>query len=962
MSTKHDEEKDFTPSSLSGAALRRRAEEKARATGTRDLSSLSPEETARLLHELQVHQIELEMQNEELRRSQEELEASRARYFDLYDLAPAGYVTLSEHSSILEGNLTAATLLGLPKSSMTKTPLTRYILPDDQDTFYRHRKRLFETGEPQVFEIRVMRSDGVRLWVRMEAHAAQDGENGQPISRAVMINVTERKLLENARLFLAEGAWMRTGEDFFESLARYLGESLGMDYVCIDRLEGERLSARTLAVYFDGKFEDNVTYSLQDTPCGEVVKKDICSFPKGVRHLFPNDRVLQEMKAESYVGSILRGSKGQPIGLIAVIGRQPLADQHMTESILRLVGVRASGELERKLTEEALRESEERFHRLFEDDLTGNFFCSLEGRILECNPSFAAIFGFSSRDDAVGTSMLDLYIDPGERESILQALRQEGKLGRYEAWRKRRDGEKIHVVENLVGHFNDRGELYEIMGYAFDNTERKRAEEALKESEANLARAQSISRLANWEVDVGTDKVRGSDELYRIFNLEADFTLAAYVEKFHPDDRDYVVESIHAALYEGKPYSIDYRIIPRTDDIRHVHAEGEVTHDEAGLPIKFFGIIQDITERKKVASEAEEGKRILDAIMEYIPEGITIADHPDVSIRMISRYGLQLMGRFPAMTAGIPMEEFRQAAEILRPDGKTRYLDEELPLSRAIRKGEVVVEEEMVLARPDGVMIPLLCNAGPIKDRAGSIIGGILAWRDITRIKEAQKELESFTYSVSHDLRAPLRAISGFTRMILDTTGAAFDQETSRKFGIIQQNAEKMGQLIDDLLKLSRLSRVELRRSGIDMGRLVREVVEELRMAEPEQKLKVAFHELPPAHGDTTLVRQLMVNLLSNAAKFTRQEEEPRVEIGSLERTDERIYYVMDNGVGFDMKYYGKLFGPFQRLVSEKEFEGTGVGLAIARRVVQRHGGRIWAEGKPRGGATFYFTLSGKQK
>ena len=487
MSTRYDEEKDFPLFSVNGASLRRRAEEKASATGIRDLRSLSPDGGARLLHELQVHQIELEMQNEELRRAQEELEDSRARYFDLYDLAPVGYITLNEHSSILETNLTAAKLLGLPKSSLTKTPLTQYILPDDQDTFYRHRKRLFETGEPQVFEIRVMDSDGVRLWARVEAHAARDGENGPSVCRAVLIDITERKMIENAQLFLARGVWTASGEDFFEALARYLGESLGMDYVCIDRLEGDMLSARTLAIYFDGKFVDNVTYTLQDTPCAEVMKKEICCFPKDVRHLFPSDLVLQEMKAESYVGTVLWGSTGQPIGLIALIGRQPLAKHHTTESILQLVGPRAAGELERK-----------------------------------------------------------------------------------------------------------------------------QAEEALKESEVNLARAQSISHLANWEVDVGTDKVRGSDELYRMFNLEAGLTLGAYLERFHPDDRADVVESINTALYEGKPYNIDYRIIPRSDDIRHIHAEGAVTYDETGLPMKFFGTVQDITERKKVEEDLRRAKEELE--------------------------------------------------------------------------------------------------------------------------------------------------------------------------------------------------------------------------------------------------------------------------------------------------------------------------------------------------------------
>jgi signal transduction histidine kinase/HAMP domain-containing protein len=230
------------------------------------------------------------------------------------------------------------------------------------------------------------------------------------------------------------------------------------------------------------------------------------------------------------------------------------------------------------------------------------------------------------------------------------------------------------------------------------------------------------------------------------------------------------------------------------------------------------------------------------------------------------------------------------------------------------------------------------------------------------RLEAANKELESFTYSVSHDLRSPLRAIAGFTRMILNEKGATFDPETRRKFGIVQDNAHKMGRLVDDLLRLSRLGRIELNWSKVDMKGLVREVLQEIRTTEPEREFTAEIRDLPRAHGDPTMIRQLLANLLSNAVKFTRGKQDARIEVGSFEESGEQVCYVKDNGVGFDMKYYNKLFGVFQRLVSEREFEGTGVGLAIVQRIVQRHGGRVWAEGKIHEGATFYFTLPPKEQ
>jgi two-component system sensor kinase len=234
--------------------------------------------------------------------------------------------------------------------------------------------------------------------------------------------------------------------------------------------------------------------------------------------------------------------------------------------------------------------------------------------------------------------------------------------------------------------------------------------------------------------------------------------------------------------------------------------------------------------------------------------------------------------------------------------------------------------------------------------------------KNIIGLEEANKELESFSYSASHDLRAPLRAIIGFARKILDEKGASFDSETSRKFGIIQENAQRMGQLIDDLLRLSRLGRTGLNRSKLSMEGLVQEVLAEIRSADSEREFKAEIDELPAAYGDRAMIRQVLFNLLANAVKFSRGKQDARIEVGNIKSPGEQVYYVRDNGAGFNMKYYNKLFGVFQRLVSESQFEGTGVGLAIVQRIVQRHGGRVWAEGEIDKGATFYFTISPKEQ
>jgi PAS domain S-box-containing protein len=223
-------------------------------------------------------------------------------------------------------------------------------------------------------------------------------------------------------------------------------------------------------------------------------------------------------------------------------------------------------------------------------------------------------------------------------------------------------------------------------------------------------------------------------------------------------------------------------------------------------------------------------------------------------------------------------------------------------------------------------------------------------------LARANKELEAFSYSISHDLRSPLRAIDGFAQIIREDFGATLDPEALRLFSMIGANAQKMALLIEDLLHFSRLSRAELQNSRIDMKALAASVVDDLKLLHPERGIHVLIQELPPAQGDPAMLRQVFVNLISNALKFTRHPL-PEIEVAGHSNQGENIYFIRDNGIGFDIKYAHKLFQVFQRLHRAGEFEGTGVGLAIVDRIVQRHGGRVWADGKVNQGATFFFAL-----
>lgn len=232
--------------------------------------------------------------------------------------------------------------------------------------------------------------------------------------------------------------------------------------------------------------------------------------------------------------------------------------------------------------------------------------------------------------------------------------------------------------------------------------------------------------------------------------------------------------------------------------------------------------------------------------------------------------------------------------------------------------------------------------------------------RRTAELETANKELEAFSYSVSHDLRAPLRTVDGFSQAVLEDYGALLPGEGLRYLKTIREGAQRMGNLIDDLLTFSRLSRLPLNKQKVSMDRLVSNVLDELRPQLDGRKIEIRTAKMHPGTGDPSLLKQVWINLISNAVKYTRKRENAVVEIGSMEGTDGPTWFVRDNGVGFDMQYAHKLFGVFQRLHPADEYEGTGVGLAIVQRVIHRHGGRAWAEASENRGATFYFNLQGK--
>ncbi|UVT20408.1 MAG: PAS domain S-box protein [Nitrospira sp.] len=379
--------------------------------------------------------------------------------------------------------------------------------------------------------------------------------------------------------------------------------------------------------------------------------------------------------------------------------------------------------------------------------------------------------------------------------------------------------------------------------------------------------------------------------------------------------------------------------------------------DERAALQAYAVVIRDVTERKR----AEQATARLAAIVTSSTDAI-LSKSLDGIITTWNSGAERLFGYRSEEVIGTSV------TRLLFPD----RAQEEAQILDSIRRGERVEQRETVRRHKNGHPIEVSLTVSPIMDASGTIFGASSIARDIKdrkrferALREANKELEAFSYSVSHDLRAPLRSIDGFAKVLVEDFGPSLPSEAQRCLGIIQKSAGRMGELIDDLLEFSRVSRSELERHAVDTERLIREVWFDLRRPDQDRTVELILGNLPKCWADRRLIKQVWVNLLSNALKYSRPRQEPRIEIGwqdDEQQPDDVVYWIRDNGVGFDQQYVGKLFGVFQRLHRADEFEGTGVGLALVDRIVQRHGGRVWAEGRLNEGATFYFTLERVQE
>ena len=454
-------------------------------------------------------------------------------------------------------------------------------------------------------------------------------------------------------------------------------------------------------------------------------------------------------------------------------------------------------------------------------------------------------------------------------------------------------------------------------------------------------------RVSTW--NSGAERIKG----YR-----AEEIVGQHFSRFYPPE----------AVAEGKPARLlaiaarDGRVEDEGWRLRRdgTHFWAEVTltalRDAEGSVIGFAKVTRDSTERKEAQEALRRSEQTFQLLVESIQDYAIFMLDPDGHIASWNAGAERIKGYRANEIIGEHFSIFYPPEDVAQ--GKPRW-----ELESAEREGRH--EDEGWRVRKDGSRFWASAMISPMRDAQGGLVGYAKVTRDLTQrrrteqaLAQSNQELERFSYSVSHDLRAPLRAINGYAQALWEDHAEKLGDEGKRLLAVIRDSAKLGGQLIDGLLNFSRVGRQALAKTPVNLTALAESVVAELRQTLASVAVEVVISPLPPASGDAALLRHVFVNLIDNAFKFSAKQAHPRVEIGAEQNGSEVAYYVRDNGVGFDMQYANKLFGVFQRLHRPDEFEGTGVGLALAQRIVQRHGGRIWAEGKVKEGATFRFTLT----
>jgi PAS domain S-box-containing protein len=916
---------------------------------------------------------------------QKHAEEARSRLAAIVESTDDAIISKDLGGMITSWNAGAERLYGYPASEALGRPVTILIPQGQQNQFAVFMSQIREGIRIEHYETERVRKDGKIIDVSLTLSPIRDHQDRIVGASAIARDITERKRaeealrqtatsLEEAQRLAHIGNWEL---DLTNDVLTWSDEIYRIFEIDPGKF-GASYKAFLEAIHPDDREAVNAAYNNSlKTRAPYSITHRLC-FPDG------RMKYVHEQCETFYVDD-------KPVRSLGTV-------QDITE---------------RKLAEEALRLAGAYNRSLIEASLDPLVTIDPEGRISDVNAATEQVTGYS-RSELIGTDFSDYFTESEKARSGYRQVFNEGLVRDYELTIRHRDGKTTPVIYNASVYRDEAGKVIGVFAAARDITERKETLRFFQNMDRINRAMQGTNDLEQMMRDVldTTLSIFECDRAFLIYPCDPDApSFEAAMERTRPGypvrrgaipaapdtakhfqlylassgavtlgpGGDYPLETarfgekskIMIALYPktGKPWVLGMHqcSYPRvwSEDDRKLLGELARRVGDALTSLLAHRDLHESEERNRVTLQtAMDGFFRTDVQGRFLEVNETYCRMSGYSEQELLTMN---MGDISAQrTAEMVAAEIRRAAE----EGSQRFESVHRRKDGSLFDVEISAQYQPVAGGQAVVFVRDITE----RKRAEEALQNLMADLE-SRVKErtkelseaneslesANKELESFSYSVSHDLRAPLRAIDGFSMMVLQGYADKLDDEGRRKLNVIRANTQQMGRLIDDLLAFSRLGRKELVTARLDMEALVRSVWRELTLANPERRIQFSVQRLPPAAGDQALIKEVVANLLSNAIKFSKYRDTATIEVGAYPEEKGNVYFVKDNGVGFDMRYHDKLFGVFQRLHSADEFEGTGVGLAIVERIVHRHGGRVWAEGKEGEGATFYFTLTRKE-
>ena len=627
---------------------------------------------------------------------------------------------------------------------------------------------------------------------------------------------------------------------------------------------------------------------------------------------------------------------------------------------------------ELKLAEAALRESEARYRNILENIQDAYIRTDKEGNIIMASPSAAFMYRFDSPKEMIGISAFSLYKNPEDRDSLKLELNKHGKVEDYEAEALKKDGSSFLVSLNSQFHFDYSGEIQGTEAFVRDITERKRVENSLRDSEERLRLAQTRGNVGVWDWNTITDELNFTPELEQLYGLNPG-TIKTYQnwrQLTHPDDIEKIEAEREEKIANHESFDVEFRIKHKSGDLRWLSARGGAIYNDEGEVVRVLGINTDITDRKRDEELLRDQQKTLEirnkelqALFDYSEASMAIFDaQPPYTVLAHNKY-YQGLWTEPFKSEGLVGKNLLDYVPFVELSGVMAVYDEVVRTQQVktlinfpydgMERGRTWWNWHLSPVIHDDEVVALVHMAFDVTNEIDALER---ADKSIKELKRSNKELKQFAYVSSHDLQEPLRMVALFTQLLERRYKGKLDDEADEYIGFIVEGAHRMKYLIDDLLSFSQLNYKTKECESIELETLLDSALFNLKNSVDKNNAQITHGPLPTITGDPNQIIQVLQNLIANAIKFN-DNNTPKIHISAKKNGNEWIIQIRDNGIGIAPEHQDKIFEVFKRLNVREKYPGTGIGLAICKKIIERHGGRIWVKSELEKGSTFYFTL-----